>query len=102
MNLDFDKPFTIFDNEYISIAVALFLALYGVALSRGKLPKSIMDLFKNTTFRIIFLSLLLINNFDNTPHVSIAVAVVFVLTMDYLTKQELNEGFDRIIYNDRV
>lgn len=95
MNLDLEKPFTIFENEYVSIGLALFLALYGVALSRAKLPDYVLNLFKSTAFRIAFLSLLLINNFDNTPHISIAVAVVFILTMDYLAKREIEEEVEQ-------
>ena len=80
------------DNQYVSIAVILFLVLYGYNLSKMKLPSYIKKLFDNTLFKIVFLSLLLIFNFKNTPHIAIAIAIVFILTLDALNRQETKEN----------
>lgn len=79
------------DNQYVSIVVILFLVLYGYNLSKMKLPKYIKKLFDNTIFKIVFLSLLLIFNFKNTPHVALAIAFIFVITLEALNKYEIQK-----------
>ena len=83
----------IMDNKYVTIALTLFLFLYGYTLSRVTLPGYIKNLFNNNIFRIVFLSLLLMYNFDKSPHVALAVSFVFVLTLYYLGEQEMKENF---------
>lgn len=80
------------DNQYVSILVILFLVLYGYNLGKMKLPVYIQKLFDNTIFKIVFLSLLLIFNFKNTPHIALVIAFVFVLTLDSLRQQETKEN----------
>lgn len=84
---------SILDNDYVATFLALFVALYGIALSRVKLPDYIRNLFNNNIFRVLFLSLLMIHNFDKRPHVAIAVAMIFVLTMQYIDERETEEAF---------
>ena len=81
------------DNDWVTAGLALFVVLYALSLGRMKLPCYIKNLFKNTPFRILFLSLLLIYNFEKAPHVAIAVALIFVLTLDYLSTEETRENF---------
>jgi hypothetical protein len=81
------------DNEYVATGMALFLGLYAVAASRVELPGYLKDLFNNNIFRIAFLSLLLTQNFNKTPHVAIVVALVFVVTLHALSEQEIKENF---------
>jgi hypothetical protein len=85
--------FTVLDNEYVSIVLSLFLGLYAMVLSRVDLPDYIRNLFNNSAFRVLWLSLLLIFNFNKTPHIAITVALVFILTLDYLNKKETRENF---------
>lgn len=80
------------DNGFIAILAALFIYLYALNLGKMKLPNYIMNLFNNTIFKIVFLSLLLIYNFENSPHVALAVALVFVLTLDYLNAHQAKEN----------
>lgn len=82
----------LFDNQIISIAIILFLFLYGYNLGKMKLPSYIKKLFDNTIFKIVFLSLLLIFNFKNTPHIALIIAIVFVLTLEALNNQETKEN----------
>ena len=82
-----------FDNKYVALSVTVLLILYGYMLSRIGLPKYMQNLFNNTIFRIIFLSLLLIYNFDSSPSVALLVAIGFVMTIQYLSKQEMDEAF---------
>nr|QBK88356.1 MAG: hypothetical protein LCMiAC01_00200 [Mimivirus LCMiAC01] len=83
----------IMDNKYVTIILTLFLFLYGYTLSRVALPNYIKNLFNNNIFRIVFLSLLLIYNFDKSPHVALAVSIVFVLTLYYIGEREMKENF---------
>jgi hypothetical protein len=87
---DFDK---LFDNEIIAVIVALFVVLYAFNLGKMQLPCYIKNLFNNTIFRILFLSLLLIYNFESAPHVALTVALVFVLTLEYMSHDEIKENF---------
>lgn len=82
------------DNEFIAVVVALFVVLYALNLGKMKLPDYIKNLFNNTLFRIVFLSLLLVYRFDNAPHVALTVALVFVLTLDYLNTEQVKENFE--------
>lgn len=81
------------DNEFVAVIVALFIGLYAMNLGKMKLPSYIKNLFDNNIFKIVFLSLLLVYRFEKSPHVALAVALVFVLTIDYLYNQQVKENF---------
>ena len=81
------------DNNWVAAALALFIVLYALNLGRMQLPCYIKNLFKNTPFRILFLSLLLVYRFEKAPHVALTVALIFVLTLDYLSAEETKENF---------
>lgn len=80
------------NNEVLVIIMSFVVALYA-SLVRVDLPEYIKKLFRNDIFRIIFLSLLLIYSFDKAPHVAIAVAIVFVITLHFLNYLEAKENF---------
>lgn len=81
------------NNQYVVVLTALFLGLYGYTLSRVELPDYIRNLFNNAIFRVVFLSLMLVYNFNSAPHVAIAIALIFVLTMQKISEQETKENF---------
>ena len=83
---------SVFDNEQSAIIIAIMVAAYGVALAKYDLPSSIKKLFKNNIFRVFFLALLLIFTLDTVPHVAIAMALVFALTLHYINEWEIKEG----------
>lgn len=83
----------LFGNESVSIILALFVVLYGLNLAKMELPNFIQNLFNNTIFKVVFLSLLIIYSFDKAPHVALIVALVFVLTLEYLNHEEIKETF---------
>jgi Na+/proline symporter len=80
-------------NNYVAVLLAIFVTAYGFALSRLTLPGYIRNLFNNNIFRVVFLSLLLIHNFNRTPHVAVAIALIFVITLHCLHVQEIKETF---------
>src|ERR1700744_2976966 len=90
--------FTDFVNDkYVIAMLAIFVSIYS-SMGEVKLPPFINDLFKNDIFRVVFLSLLLIYGakYDNTsftPHVSLIIALIFVITMYYINQQEKYENF---------
>lgn len=83
-----------YNNTFIAVVVALFVYLYGLRMSRLPLPDYIRTLFTNNIFRVVFLSLLVFYGLRKSPTVSIAIALVFVVTMHYLNEQEMKENFD--------
>jgi hypothetical protein len=82
----------VLNNEYVVGVLMIFTGIY-VAQYRPTLPTWVAKLFKNDIFRVVYLSLLLMIPLEKAPHVSIMVALVFVLTLNYLNKQEMQENF---------
>jgi len=72
-------------SPYTLALIALVVALYGTLL-QVNLPHYISKLFHNEIFRLIFLSLLLIYNFKQAPHVAIMIALIFLITMHYVSE----------------
>lgn len=81
------------DNNEIVMTVMIFAAiLYGLSISNIKLPCSVKNLFNNIIFKMVFLSLILVYNFEKSPHIALTIAVVFILTLDYLNKEKMYEN----------
>ncbi len=80
------------DNKYVSTAITLLLALYATLL-RPTLPKFMVDLFKNTIFRILVLFLVVVRG-NQDPKMAIMIAVAFILTLDYIYAQDAKENFE--------
>jgi len=87
-------PIAILDNEYVSTALKVLLAVYG-ALAAPKLPESIKNLFGNVVFRLLLLFLIAYLG-NRRPDISLMVVIVFVITMNVLSEQELKENFEQI------
>mgnify|MGYP003385195123 CR=1 FL=1 len=87
-----DKIDSILNNNYIFVALTTFAAIF-CSQSRVKLPGFIRNLFENSIFRVVFLSLLLVIRFDNTPHVAFIVALLFVMVMHHISNLEIKENF---------
>lgn len=83
------------NNEYVVATLTAFAIVYA-SQSRIELPKWLVDLFKNDIFRVLYLSLLLMIPFDKAPHVSLIIAIVFVVTMKYIGQQEVSEHFEML------
>lgn len=96
--MNFNSLLQYLDNEYVKIGLGVFLALYGAGISRVELPPSIKNLFNNNIFKVVWLSLLLILNFNKMPHVALTVALVLVLTLHQINKQEIKENFAYLEY----
>ena len=75
----------VLDNDYVTIFLTLFVVVYGLSLARLNIPPAISRLFNNDIFRVAFLSLFLIVNFKKAPHIALLVALIFVLTINYMS-----------------
>ncbi len=89
--MDFGVPYK---NEWVAAFASLFIVLWGLTLARVPLPHYIRNLFNNTLFRIAFLSLLIVFGFNKSPQVAIVVALIFVLTLQFLKEQEVKENLE--------
>ncbi len=85
----------IINSEYFVIVLGLLFILYA-SIFREDMPEYIRRLFANNIFRIFFLSLLLIYNFNTAPHVAVFIAGVFVITMYYINEREKKEHMMQI------
>jgi|688.fasta_scaffold118865_3 hypothetical protein len=81
---------TYLNTEYILVPLAILVTAYAT-LSAMSIPNWLRNLFQNDIFRVLFLSLLLIYRFDNAPHVALAIALIFVLSLHYLSQLEQKE-----------
>lgn len=84
----------IFDDKYVSAAITIFIGLYA-ALLGPELPPVVVNLFKNTLFRIFVLFLVVVRA-NKDPKMSIMIAVAFVLTLDYIYTMEAKENFTNV------
>ena len=80
-----------FNNVYFSSLVSLVLALYA-ATAAPKLPEPIAQLFENTLFKMVFMSLILYMSGRNLQ-MAIMISVAFTVTMIMLNEQRISEGF---------
>lgn len=92
---DINTGLSFLNNEYVFVILASLVALYG-ANARVKLPEFIRNLFENAIFRVVFLSLLLVYNFNKKPQIAVIVSLVFLLTMQYLSQMEIQENFELV------
>lgn len=92
------SEFTVYkflDNQYVAAIIGCLVVVYA---SQGQinLPKPVRNIFKNDIFRIIFLSLLVLIGTKSPPHVALAIAIIFVLTLHFINRQETFENFKNI------
>ena len=85
-----DKLSEYIDNEYLISAILIFVIVYA-SKAQVALPDWLSSLFKNDIFKVVYLSLLLMIPFDKAPHVSIIVAVLFVVILNVINRTEMEE-----------
>jgi len=85
------KLHEIFDSKYFSTTLILALGLYASLLG-PELPEPVKNLFNNTIFRILLLFLVVVRG-NKDPRMAIMVAIVFVLTLDYIFAESAKETF---------
>ena len=88
--------YTYLNNEYVITTLLLFLSVYTYMLQM-KVPQWLSNLFKNDIFRVIYISLLLMIPFQRAPHVAIIVALVFVITLHFINRDEAIENMKKIV-----
>lgn len=84
----------IITNPYVYVVLCILFAVYAKN-SEIKFPQIIKKIFTNPIFQIIFLTVLVML-FNKKPHIALIVAIIFVLSMDYLDYGEAKENFEFI------
>lgn len=84
------------DNKFVSTGITLVIGLYASLLGPN-LPPFIKKLFDNVVFRILVLFLIAVRA-NNDPAMSIVMAVAFILTLDYIYRQDSQEAFNAVNY----
>jgi hypothetical protein len=80
-------------NDELAMSVIIFSSIiYVLSLSNIKLPCSVKNLFDNIIFKMVFLSLIIVYTFEKSPHVALIIALVFVMTLEYLNKEKMYEN----------
>jgi hypothetical protein len=90
------------NNIYVFTIIAILMPTYLIALSRIKLPDYIINLFNNDIFKIVWLSLMLIMGFKKQPHIALIVALIYVITLHYINKQQIKENFEYLEYFNQI
>lgn len=85
----------IINNPIVSGVLTIFLIVYMSRLNLP-LPIYIRNLFKNEIFRVLFLSLLIVFRFNESPSVAITIAIIFVVTLQMINNQEVRENFEYV------
>ena len=95
------KALSFLDNEYISVSIKTFLAIY-VAIWAPRLPKSFMDLFNNNLFKaLIFTTILVLSTKD--IGLSLMVALGYLVSMMYLKKYVvMDHAMNNVNSNDTL
>jgi hypothetical protein len=81
-------------NNLVIAVLVIFFILYNIDLVKMRLPVYIKNLFNNPIFRIVFLSALLVFQFDKTPCIALIISLIFVMTLDYLNYEKVKENMD--------
>lgn len=78
------KALSFLDNEYISVSIKTFLAIY-VAIWAPRLPKSFMNLFNNNLFKVLVFTVILVLSTKDIG-LALMIALGYVVSMMYLKK----------------
>jgi hypothetical protein len=79
------------DNKYVKTGITIMLGLYA-ALLGPELPKSVRDLFENSIFKMVVLFFVVVRG-NKDPQMALMIAIAYVLTLEYLQKQDVISGF---------
>ncbi len=83
----------ILNNDALVVVVLLTAVLYILFLDNIQVQQYIKKMFDNVLFRILFLSLLLVYIFNKSPCIVIFIALIYVLSYDYIKRNEVKENF---------
>lgn len=82
------------NNKYVYTAITIMLGLYA-ALLGPELPQTVRKLFENTIFKMVILFLVVVRG-NKDPQMALMIAIGYVLTLEYLQKQDVISGFASI------
>lgn len=82
------------NNPYVATGASLFLVLYG-GMAAPNLPRQIATLFDHAWFRLFILFLIGYTG-NRNPMVALLIAVGLVVSMNTLTKYQVEEKFNNV------
>ena len=82
------------NSPYVLGGLVILMFMYN-RYAHTQLPITVTNLFKNDIFRVVFLALLLIPQFNESLYVSILIAVFFVLVMNRILVDETKENVEQ-------
>ena len=91
-----------FNKQDIIAGCLTVVAIIYISHTDLILPMTIRNLFNNDLFRIIVLSLLAIIAFNAQPHVALVIAILFIITMYFVNKNEIDETFNGNIKSNNL
>lgn len=82
------------NNEHIVILFILLTSLYIISIDC--IPQYLKNIFSNTSFKIIFLSVIFIYSFyySGVPHLALLIILIFIISLDNKIKAESFEDID--------
>ncbi len=82
-------------NQIFSTMILLFVIIYA-GMVKPELPDYVKSLFESPIFRILVLALIGYRANKN-PTLALFIAIAFVLTMEYLNRQEVVQKIETVL-----
>lgn len=89
-----NQQLSFLNNPYAATAVSIFLVLYG-GMAAPNLPKQVAKLFDHAWFRLFVLFLIGYTG-NRNPMIALLVAVGLVVSMNTLSKYQVEEKFNNV------
>jgi hypothetical protein len=81
------------NNLLISVIISILLVSYGIMIKQSPISHQLRNLFNNAIFRVVFLSTLVVYGFRESPHIAITIALLFVLSLQFLKEKDIEDNF---------
>lgn len=80
------------NNELLGIVLFSIIISYTYYLQKHSIPKIIKNIFTNTIFKITFLLLLFVYTFSKYPHISLFVAIIYIVTLEHIYTEDQEQN----------
>jgi hypothetical protein len=88
------------DNKYVSSALSLFLVLYA-GMAAPQLPENVARLFENQYFRLMIF-FLIVYSAQKNPTIAIIAAVGLMVSLQTLSKYDMNRQMINIVETEET
>lgn len=80
------------DHQLLGIILFSIIISYTYYLQKHNIPKIIKNIFTNTIFKITFLMILFVYSFSKYPHISLFVAIIYIVTLEQIYAEDQNQN----------